>query len=167
MQALKSTKFEEFCVQQLIRYGMHLRKRNTSSNDAGIDLIGSWNIGHEGNRGLIEKSSLYLSVSPYQIQILGQCKGELKKVGPNYIREFEGAIQGYCQTLEAKESNCSISEVLGVFCSTSGFSTKAIEYSMNSSTNMLLLHFNTAENGIDSILLNRTATQRLQITVLK
>jgi len=74
-------------------------KRIGGKDDGGIDFFGWWWLPHE---------SLSSSSSPNEetcrhhrpsavlrrrrIRVIGQCKAEKKKIGPNYIRELEGVL---------------------------------------------------------------------------
>jgi hypothetical protein len=71
------THYEYTIASSLARYGFSVRRVGGSS-DNGIDLLGLWNIP---------------SVE-HQMKVLIQCKGGSQKVGPQLIRELEGAFVG-------------------------------------------------------------------------
>ncbi|KAI6785179.1 Cell morphogenesis protein-like protein [Emericellopsis cladophorae] len=71
------TLYEYSIAKSLERYGFHLRRVGGAS-DYGIDLLGEW-----------KPPSTSTS-----LRVLIQCKGGAQRVGPNLIRELEGAFVG-------------------------------------------------------------------------
>lgn len=78
-------------------------------SDGGVDLIGWWwlpEVGLQASLGmfkpvlavllsLISLDDCVESSPRRRIRILGQCKAEKKKMGPNYVRELEGVVYKY------------------------------------------------------------------------
>ena len=62
-------------------------RRVGGKEDGGIDLLGWWWLPHE-SRG-VSATSLF---KRRRIRVIGQCKAEKKKMGPNYVRELEGVL---------------------------------------------------------------------------
>ncbi|KAF8906839.1 hypothetical protein CPB84DRAFT_1769803 [Gymnopilus junonius] len=56
--------------------------------DGGVDLLGWWWLPHDDPA----TSESSLSLPRRRIRIVGQCKAEKKKLGPNYVRELEGVL---------------------------------------------------------------------------
>lgn len=72
------THYEYTVLQSLRRYALSLY-RIGGRDDAGIDLVGTWHLpGREGSRAL---------------RVLVQCKALKTKLGPNLVRELEGAFR--------------------------------------------------------------------------
>lgn len=72
------THYEYTVLQSLRRYALALH-RIGGRDDAGIDLAGTWHLPeHEGSRAL---------------RVLVQCKALKTKLGPNLVRELEGALR--------------------------------------------------------------------------
>ena len=79
--------YYEYATQERLRsYGFDLT-RVGGRGDRGVDLKGSWTIATEGDK--IES----------KLQVIVQCKRLRTKVGPNLIRELEGALAGRSNTL--------------------------------------------------------------------
>ena len=62
-------------------------KRVGGKEDGGIDLLGWWWLPHESSD--VSATSLF---KRRRIRVIGQCKAEKKKMGPNYVRELEGVL---------------------------------------------------------------------------
>ncbi|KAJ5702145.1 hypothetical protein N7488_009693 [Penicillium malachiteum] len=72
------THYEYTVLQSLRRYALALH-RIGGRDDAGIDLAGTWHLpSHEDSRAL---------------RVLVQCKALKTKLGPNLVRELEGALR--------------------------------------------------------------------------
>ncbi|KAG9259227.1 uncharacterized protein F5Z01DRAFT_30511 [Emericellopsis atlantica] len=71
------TLYEYTIAKSLERYGFHLRRVGGAS-DYGIDLLGEWKPPSTSTT----------------LRVLIQCKGGAQRVGPNLIRELEGAFVG-------------------------------------------------------------------------
>lgn len=65
-------------------------KRVGGKEDGGIDLLGWWWLPHES--GVAVFPSACLLERRRRIRVIGQCKAEKKKMGPNYVRELEGVL---------------------------------------------------------------------------
>jgi len=62
-------------------------RRVGGKEDGGIDLLGWWWLPHESPG--VSATSLF---KRRRIRVIGQCKAEKKKMGPNYVRELEGVL---------------------------------------------------------------------------
>jgi hypothetical protein len=71
------THFEYMVAATLSKYGFTLRRIGGAS-DQGIDLLGTW----------------VVPSAPRPLKVLLQCKALAQKIGPNLIRELEGAFVG-------------------------------------------------------------------------
>ncbi|OAA74711.1 hypothetical protein LEL_08292 [Akanthomyces lecanii RCEF 1005] len=81
------THYEYAVVAHLARYGFDLR-RIGGARDRGTDLVGTWTI---PTSGAAESSSS----SSQPLKVLVQCKaGSGQRVGPQHMRELEGAFAG-------------------------------------------------------------------------
>lgn len=76
-------------------------QRVGGKSDGGVDFIGWWwlpdlaaiqSLSHEAFAGLAQ-------IPRKRVRVLGQCKAEKKKTGPNYIREMEGVMYRYLHDL--------------------------------------------------------------------
>ena len=73
----QGTYYEYLCLSSLSRLGFTLSRRG-GANDAGVDLLGHWNI-----PGL-----------PYPLKAIVQCKSLKNGLRPHVVRELEGAFIG-------------------------------------------------------------------------
>lgn len=86
--------FYEYATQSLLRrYGFEL-DRVGGRGDRGVDLRGVWKIATEDITAGEEQRKTQL-----KIPVIIQCKRLKSKVGPNLIRELEGALAGGENTL--------------------------------------------------------------------
>jgi hypothetical protein len=76
------THYEYSVSRALAKYGFFL-KRIGGSSDYGTDLVGTWTL--PSSRG---------SATPTTLRVLVQCKAGAQRVGPQHIRELEGAFVG-------------------------------------------------------------------------
>lgn len=82
------THYEYTVAAHLARYGFELR-RIGGARDRGTDLVGTWTL----PRAEAETSSP--SPPPPLLKVLVQCKaGSGQRVGPQHMRELEGALAG-------------------------------------------------------------------------
>jgi hypothetical protein len=89
--------YYEYATQTILRrYGFNL-DRVGGRGDRGVDLRGSWRIatGPEETTGV--KTAEHKT--ELEIPVIVQCKRLKSKVGPNLIRELEGALAGRGNTL--------------------------------------------------------------------
>ncbi|CAA7263250.1 unnamed protein product [Cyclocybe aegerita] len=63
-------------------------KRVGGKEDGGVDLVGWWWLPH--NAASVSSSSPASTADRRRLRVIGQCKAEKKKMGPNYVRELEG-----------------------------------------------------------------------------
>lgn len=66
-------------------------KRIGGKDDGGIDFFGWWWLPHESSPNEETHHSSAV-LRRRRIRVIGQCKAEKKKIGPNYIRELEGVL---------------------------------------------------------------------------
>lgn len=72
----------------ILRHDMSMSlKRVGGTGDGGIDFLGWWWLPHE-----ISNESGSPLLKRTRIRVIGQCKAEKKKIGPNYVRELEGVL---------------------------------------------------------------------------
>jgi hypothetical protein len=89
--------FEHRSLQLLRNHLSMALERVGGKDDGGIDLIGWWwlplSTASASTSGARSPSSTTgLALPRKRIRVLGQCKAEKKKLGPNYIREMEGVL---------------------------------------------------------------------------
>jgi hypothetical protein len=94
------TRYEYTVARTLRRFGFDL-KRTGGRGDAGIDLLGVWH--------------LPPALAPQPLRVLVQCKALKAKLGPNLIRELEGAFVGAPAGFRAKQG--SAGGVVGILVS--------------------------------------------------
>jgi len=87
----KGNAFEERSLKILEQTMSMTLKRVGGKEDGGIDLLGWWWLPYDNHD--VSKhprpSSLF---DRRRIRVIGQCKAEKKKMGPNYVRELEGVM---------------------------------------------------------------------------
>lgn len=94
----------------VLRRGLSMALRRVGGkDDGGVDFVGWWWLPHEGPPPSGHSSASSSLSSPLsssgdgdgsaspllrrrRIRVVGQCKAEKKKIGPNYIRELEGVL---------------------------------------------------------------------------
>jgi hypothetical protein len=84
------TYYEYAVLHTLRRFGFNLT-RNGGRGDAGIDLLGTWHLPPQFSSG---GSPTGRGSGPGPLRVLVQCKALKAKLGPNLIRELEGAFVG-------------------------------------------------------------------------
>ncbi|PIL27622.1 hypothetical protein GSI_10774 [Ganoderma sinense ZZ0214-1] len=137
---LKGVTFEQRSVGILRDHLSMSLRRVGGKGDGGIDLQGWWwlpshCLAHARSHDVCKSSQEAANRTP--LRVLGQCKAEEKKIGPRYIREFEGVVLRHSAYLAANESGgpltgCLRSIVVGLFVSASPF-TKASHLEVYSS----------------------------------
>ena len=114
----KGQRYEQACSRFFATVGLPV-KLVGGSGDQGVDFIAWWTLSNE--RG-----------SQNPIRVFGQCKALRLAVAPVHMREFQGTLVQMQQSLPF---------LLGVFCSTNGFSTQAQALAKHlDAPPMLLLH---------------------------
>ncbi|KDR76481.1 hypothetical protein GALMADRAFT_246852 [Galerina marginata CBS 339.88] len=98
----KGSAFEERSLKLLAQTMSMSLKRVGGKEDGGIDLVGWWWLPHVTVDA--QKPSL-LSFERRRLRVIGQCKAEKKKLGPNYVRELEGVMYRF---LTLSSTNASI-----------------------------------------------------------
>ena len=105
------TYYEYLVADTLRRHGLTL-SRTGGRGDSGIDLLGTWQLPE--------------ALSRHPLRVLVQCKALKTKLGPNLIRELEGAFVGAPSGWRGKG-------VLGILVSTRE-ATKGVRDAMGKST---------------------------------
>ncbi|KAI0827046.1 hypothetical protein BC628DRAFT_1409864 [Trametes gibbosa] len=123
-------------------------RRVGGKGDGGIDLQGWWWLPAEclpdtdtHLPGRVDSSALPRK----RLRIIAQCKAEEKKIGPRFIREFEGTVLRHSASLAANGHDWhSLREtrhsLVGLFLSTSSFTKASLLQAYSSPIPMALLH---------------------------
>lgn len=114
----RGTLFEIACQKALSAHNFELL-RIGGRNDKGIDLAGWW-----------YSSSPSADASRLRVHV--QCKTLREPVSPAHIREFEGM-------LTRSKAPSSSTPLVGLFCSTSGFSSMAKRQVLNNADQPIML----------------------------
>ncbi|KAF9527627.1 hypothetical protein CPB83DRAFT_855740 [Crepidotus variabilis] len=121
-------------------------KRVGGKEDGGVDLIGWWWLPHNS----MEPSTRTLHRR--RLRVVGQCKAEKKKMGPNYVRELEGVLYRYmtdpkdrarhisCEETDIRAASALDFEMVALLISQSPFTKSTILRANSSSIPFLLLH---------------------------
>jgi hypothetical protein len=89
----RGTIFEDRSLHLLQQDMSMSLKRVGGKEDGGIDLLGWWWLPHDSDvAAFTSASSSCLLKRRRRIRVIGQCKAEKKKMGPNYVRELEGVL---------------------------------------------------------------------------
>ena len=143
----KGTSFEERARQTLRDHLSMSLRRVGGRGDGGIDLQGWWWLPAD-----LLSCELHVAVGGnpdaqkrVPIRILAQCKTEEKKIGPRYIREFEGTIHRFLSRPSTRGSHAVTAQhhamgPVGVFLSTSTFTTASLRQVYASSLPIALVH---------------------------
>ena len=116
--------------------------------DGGIDLLGWWWLPHEClSHAVPQDVSQDTAARPIRtpLRVFAQCKAEEKKIGPRYIREFEGTILRNSLSHTAGESggpapSISRNAAVGVFASTSPFTKASLLQAYSSPLPLVLMY---------------------------
>ncbi|EJF63792.1 hypothetical protein BD309DRAFT_962960 [Dichomitus squalens] len=127
--------------------------------DGGIDLLGWWWLPHEClSHAAYQDSSNPVENRPARtpLRIFAQCKAEEKKIGPRYVREFEGTILRNCLSQTAGESGGSVTGLsrnaaVGVFASTSPFTKASLLQAYSSPLPLVLLYLPNAPVSVSNV----------------
>lgn len=140
--------FESLAVDVLARLGFALRRRG-GPGDAGVDLIGR----------------LEVPRTQEALQVIAQCKGEARNLGPAYVREFEGVLSLRSRT-PAAAAAASESPLLGLLVSSSPFtpgSLRSVNIHFASSPGVVsLFYLRLSFLAMDAVLCRVAAAARLQ-----
>ena len=97
------------------------------AGDKGIDLLGWWRLPKSPQR---QRPPLETA----NFRVIVQCKAESKKLGPRHLRELEGSMHRIAQS-----SSAETSPPLGVFASSSPFTSKTVQQALTSPMRLLLI----------------------------
>ncbi|KAF8488080.1 hypothetical protein JB92DRAFT_3130192 [Gautieria morchelliformis] len=115
-------------------------------SDGGIDLQGWWWL-PPTRRAPSASHTLPTwtgidGIPRRRIRVLGQCKAEKKKMGPNYVREMEGVL-GRHNTQERRDP------VVGLLVSQSAFTRSTVLRAFSSRIPLFLLHIPPETHELD------------------
>jgi hypothetical protein len=147
----KGTHFEIRSLELLQKHlSMSLRKVGGKS-DGGVDLMGWWWVpllsssssprptsSSDGITG--RESDGESDVRRRRVRVFGQCKAEVKKLGPNYVREMEGVLHRYIHPVGSSQSTLLASPTVALLISQSSFTRSAILRAISSPIPFFLLH---------------------------
>ena len=135
--------FEERSLKLLEQTMSMSLKRVGGKEDGGIDLVGWWWLPHDA----FEAPSTAISVEDRRrIRVVGQCKAEKKKMGPNYVRELEGVVFRFLATSSDTtmdpplRSEICTSPVVALLISQSPFTKSTLVRAQSSPIPFCLLH---------------------------
>ncbi|KAM5531393.1 hypothetical protein V8D89_014917 [Ganoderma adspersum] len=145
---LKGVTFEQRSVGILRDHLSMSLRRVGGKGDGGIDLQGWWwlpshCLAHTRSKDVQRTPEEASNRTP--LRVLGQCKAEEKKIGPRYIREFEGVVLRHSAYLATNESGGPVtsrlrSVVVGLFVSASPFTKASILEAYSSPIPLALMH---------------------------
>ena len=135
--------FEERSLKLLEQTMSMSLKRVGGKEDGGIDLVGWWWLPE-----LSSNASQPCSNSPgrrRRIRVIGQCKAEKKKLGPNHVRELEGVVYRFLNAPTIKTESLlpidtSPSSLVALLISQSAFTKSTILHAQSSPIPFFLLH---------------------------
>ena len=136
--------FEERSLTLLQRSMSMTLKRVGGKEDGGIDLLGWWWLPHDAPDQLSASSSF----ERRRIRVIGQCKAEKKKMGPNYVRELEGVLYRFLNAGPDLEHEGAVQPSLpmvALLISQSAFTKSTILRAHSSPIPFFLLHLPSAE----------------------
>ncbi|KAI0711304.1 hypothetical protein C8Q76DRAFT_797620 [Earliella scabrosa] len=145
---LKGVTFENRSLRVLREHLSMALRRVGGKGDGGIDLQGWWWLPAEclGFAGLAGSQTSNATTSQRMaVRVLAQCKAEEKKIGPRFIREFEGTVLRNSLYLTATEGNAVPhhdvrNAAVGLFASTSPFTKASILQAYSSPIPLALMH---------------------------
>lgn len=144
---LKGVTFENKSLRVLRDHLSMSLRRVGGKGDGGVDLQGWWWLPAEclKHLGVDELTNERQEATRVAVRVLAQCKAEGKKIGPRFIREFEGTILRNSAYLSANElydsPNRSVrNAVVGLFASTSPFTKASILQAFSSPIPLALVH---------------------------
>jgi len=159
--------FEQRSLRVLHEHLSMSLRRVGGRSDGGIDLQGWWWLptspDPHSNRDTAARAQDPQQITRRRIRLLGQCKAEKKKIGPNYIREMEGVIHRHitrtpdivARTVATANnllpdddaenpSFCAPAPVVvALFISSSPFTKAALIHAQSSPIPFILLHLPT------------------------
>lgn len=148
---LKGANFEQRSVAILRDHLSMSLRRVGGRGDGGIDLQGWWwlpshCLAHMRSQDVSAVSRGSEEVSTrIPLRVLGQCKAEERKIGPRYIREFEGVVLRQSVYSEVNKSGGPITSslrnpVVGLFVSASPFTKASLLEAYSSPLPLALMH---------------------------
>ena len=147
---LKGVSFEHRALNVLKEHLSMSLRRVGGKGDGGIDLQGWWWLPPAALIRPLSSSDAdprgaHQDRTP--VRILAQCKAEEMKIGPRYIREFEGAVLRYSAYLASNQppptphGTCAPRDpFVGMFTSTSPFTKASYLQAYSSPIPLTLLH---------------------------
>ncbi|KAF8970378.1 hypothetical protein BDZ97DRAFT_1902075 [Flammula alnicola] len=142
--------FEERSLNLLEQTMSMSLKRVGGKEDGGIDLLGWWWLPHETS----DASRTSLHPERRRIRVVGQCKAEKKKMGPNYVRELEGVVYRFL-TMPSDDTippsfplELSTAPLVALLISQSAFTKSTILRAHSSPIPFFLLHLPPVEDPL-------------------
>ncbi|KIM36686.1 hypothetical protein M413DRAFT_449027 [Hebeloma cylindrosporum] len=144
--------FEERSLRLLEQTMSMSLKRVGGKEDGGIDLVGWWWLPELSSNASEPRSN---SKGRRRIRVVGQCKAEKKKLGPNYVRELEGVIYRFLNSPTAKTESISPKDsapfsLVALLISQSAFTKSTILHAQSSPIPFFLLHLPPTDALLDS-----------------
>ncbi|KJA26895.1 hypothetical protein HYPSUDRAFT_36063 [Hypholoma sublateritium FD-334 SS-4] len=145
--------FEERSLQLLEQTMSMSLRRVGGKEDGGIDLLGWWWLPHDVFAGQSTETPLE---NRRRIRVVGQCKAEKKKMGPNYVRELEGVVFRLLATSSDDtmtpplQSQISTSPVVALLISQSAFTKSTLIRAHSSPIPFCLLHLPPVQDALHS-----------------
>ncbi|KAI0646459.1 hypothetical protein C8Q79DRAFT_671454 [Trametes meyenii] len=133
---MKGLRFEQRSLRVLREHLSMSLRRVGGKGDGGVDLQGWWWLPAEcfAQRGPSSDAT-----PRKRIRVVAQCKAEEKKIGPRYIREFEGTVLRHSAYLPSPSQERAPA-LVGVFLSTSPFTKASLLQAYSSPIPLALLH---------------------------
>lgn len=147
--------FEERCLRLLQDNLSMSLTRVGGRSDHGVDLLGWWWLPPlakdlEKTESSSTSHERWGKLPRRRLRVLGQCKAEKKKMGPNYVREMEGVLYRHLSapfitpipsTIPSNDQSPLISDpTVALLISQSKFTTATTIRAMSSPIPFLLLH---------------------------
>ncbi|KAI0674465.1 hypothetical protein C8Q78DRAFT_596601 [Trametes maxima] len=135
----KGLRFEQRSLRVLREHLSMSLRRVGGKGDGGIDLQGWWWLPAEclGATPPSAESDMNPEALRKRIRVVAQCKAEEKKIGPRYIREFEGTVLRHSAYPPSQELAPAL---VGVFLSTSPFTKASLLQAYSSPIPLALFH---------------------------
>ncbi|KAH9852494.1 hypothetical protein C2E23DRAFT_183869 [Lenzites betulinus] len=160
---MKGGLFEQRSLRLLQDHLSMSLRRVGGKGDGGIDLQGWWWLPAKClcQTHLPVVSHLDSGAPPRKrLRVVAQCKAEEKKIGPHFIREFEGTVLRHSAYLTSHGDDChrprELSDTLvGLFLSTSPFTKASLLQAYSSPIPLALLHL---PRGSDDPIVDREDT---------